>query len=215
MAADVTPGERSEHLRASPPLLPWPILDRLTRVHPVVPLALFGPFVAYLLAMASQRLGAGVLLLEVAGGYALWTLTEYWLHRVVFHFEPDHPVGRRLHFLIHGVHHEHPNDPKRLVMPPSASIPLASLFGVVFWLLLGPGHWLAVFAGFLIGYVAYDSIHYAVHHFTPRSGIGKRLRELHMRHHFQDDTRGYGVSAPWWDHVFGTAPRRPAAARRR
>ena len=25
-----------------------------------------------------------------------------------------------------------------------------------------------------------------------------------MRHHFQDDERGFGVSAPYWDHVFGT-----------
>jgi hypothetical protein len=28
-----------------------------------------------------------------------------------------------------------------------------------------------------------------------------------MRHHFQDDTRGFGVSAPYWDWVFRTAPR--------
>jgi sterol desaturase/sphingolipid hydroxylase (fatty acid hydroxylase superfamily) len=29
-----------------------------------------------------------------------------------------------------------------------------------------------------------------------------------MRHHFQDDERGFGVSAPYWDRVFGTHPRR-------
>ncbi len=31
-----------------------------------------------------------------------------------------------------------------------------------------------------------------------------------MRHHFQDHERGYGVSAPFWDYVFGTRlkPRR-------
>jgi sterol desaturase/sphingolipid hydroxylase (fatty acid hydroxylase superfamily) len=29
-----------------------------------------------------------------------------------------------------------------------------------------------------------------------------------MRHHFEDDTTGYGVSAPYWDRVFGTAPKR-------
>ena len=61
-----------------------------------------------------------------AGGYAFWTLTEYWLHRVVFHFEPDHGIGARLHWMIHGVHHDHPNDPLRLVMPPAASVPLAT-----------------------------------------------------------------------------------------
>jgi sterol desaturase/sphingolipid hydroxylase (fatty acid hydroxylase superfamily) len=33
------------------------------------------------------------------------------------------------------------------------------------------------------------------------------LRERHMRHHFQDDTRGFGISAPYWDEVFGTSPR--------
>ncbi len=49
--------------------------------------------------------------------------------------------------------------------------------------------------------------HYHVHHHKPRTRAGKRLRQLHMRHHFQDDTRGFGVSAPWWDYVFGTAPR--------
>ena len=29
-----------------------------------------------------------------------------------------------------------------------------------------------------------------------------------MRHHFQDDERGFGISAPYWDTVFGTAPQR-------
>jgi dihydroceramide fatty acyl 2-hydroxylase len=29
-----------------------------------------------------------------------------------------------------------------------------------------------------------------------------------MRHHFQDDTKGFGISAPYWDEVFGTSPRR-------
>ena len=36
------PDDRSEHLRASPPLLPWPMLDRFTRVHPAVPAATEG-----------------------------------------------------------------------------------------------------------------------------------------------------------------------------
>jgi dihydroceramide fatty acyl 2-hydroxylase len=45
--------------------------------------------------------------------------------------------------------------------------------------------------------------------------MGRRLRELHLRHHFQDDTRGFGISAPYWDRVFRTAPvsRREAGRR--
>jgi dihydroceramide fatty acyl 2-hydroxylase len=50
--------------------------------------------------------------------------------------------------------------------------------------------------------------HYHVHHHRPTSRLGKLMRELHMRHHFQDDTRGFGVSAPFWDYVFGTPLKR-------
>ena len=62
------------------------------------------------------------------GGYLLWTLAEYWIHRVIFHFEPEDGIGARLHWMVHGVHHDHPNDPLRLVMPPAASVPLALIF---------------------------------------------------------------------------------------
>ncbi|HEV3229725.1 MAG TPA: sterol desaturase family protein [Solirubrobacteraceae bacterium] len=199
---------RADDLRASPPLFSSPALDRLTRVHPAVPVLLYGPVVVGLLAWAlADGVGWAALPL-LAAGYALWTLTEYWLHRVVFHFEPDHGIGLRLHYLIHGVHHDHPNDPRRLVMPPSASAPLAILFGLIFYALLSDATWQAVAAGFIGGYVAYDTLHYLVHHRVPRSHIGRSLRERHMRHHFQDDTRGFGVSAPYWDVVFGTAARR-------
>jgi dihydroceramide fatty acyl 2-hydroxylase len=165
------------------------------------------PVVVVLAALGVDRAGAGPAALWVLGGLVFWTLTEYWLHRLVFHFEPDHPIGRRLHFIIHGVHHDHPNDRMRLVMPPSVSIPLAALFLLGFHAVLGVG-WLAFGAGFLAGYLFYDMTHYHVHHHRPKSRLGKRLREQHMRHHFQDHERGYGVSSPVWDYVFGTVPRR-------
>jgi dihydroceramide fatty acyl 2-hydroxylase len=51
-------------------------------------------------------------------------------------------------------------------------------------------------------------LHYHVHHHVPKTRLGRKLREAHMRHHFQDPDAGYGVSAPYWDNVFGTAPKR-------
>lgn len=183
-------------------------LDFFTRVHPAVPVVLFGPVIALLGYLGIERSGGVEAAGWFAGGYLFWTLTEYWLHRIVFHFEPEKGIGRRIHWMIHGVHHDHPNDPMRLVMPPSASIPLAAVFVGAFWLLLGPAAAPAFAAGFLAGYLAYDMLHYHVHHHRPRTRVGKRLRELHMRHHFQDHDAGYGVSAPYWDHVFGTAPAR-------
>jgi sterol desaturase/sphingolipid hydroxylase (fatty acid hydroxylase superfamily) len=111
--------------------------------------------------------------------------------------------------MIHGVHHDHPNDPLRLVMPPAVSVPLATAFYLLFVAVLGTPVAFAVAAGFMAGYLFYDMSHYHVHHHVPRSRAGRLLRELHMRHHFQDHTHGFGVSAPWWDYVFGTShPRR-------
>jgi sterol desaturase/sphingolipid hydroxylase (fatty acid hydroxylase superfamily) len=204
---------RAEELRASPPLFASPTLDRLTRVHPIVPLALYGPVVAGLLAWGVAHGAGGPSLGLIALGYVLWTLTEYWLHRVVFHFEPDHGLGMRLHYLIHGVHHDHPNDPRRLVMPPSASVPLAVIFCLLFAAVFGDPNWQLVAAGFVSGYIVYDMLHYLLHHRVSRNRIGRLLRERHMRHHFQDDTRGFGVSAPYWDRVFGTTVRRRSAWR--
>lgn len=207
---------RGAHLRASPPLLPWPLLDRLTRVHPAVPVVLYVPVIVLLLVRAGRGTAVADLAACTAVGYAAWTLTEYWLHRVVFHWEPEQGLGARLHFLIHGVHHEHPNDPGRLVMPPAASLPLAAAFTAAFVVLAGRSAGMALAAGFLAGYVGYDTTHFWLHHRTPRSRVGRHLRERHMRHHFEDDTRAYGVSAPYWDVVFGTAARtsrRPADRR--
>jgi len=181
-------------------------LDRLSRVHPTVPLIIFLPAIAFLLAHAGGQLTAIGVVAWTLGGYAFWTLVEYWMHRLVFHFEPERGIGARLHWIIHGVHHDHPNDAMRLVMPPSVSIPLALAFYGIFFLVLGADAAAAFGAGFLVGYLVYDMTHFLLHHHKPRSRLGRRMRELHMRHHFQDDTRGFGVSAPYWDHAFRTAP---------
>jgi len=199
---------RTDLLKASPPMFESRLLDACSRVHPSVPVILFLPAIVALLVIGLGRVGTFAAIAYAVGGYVFWTLTEYWMHRVVFHFEPEDGIGAKLHWIIHGVHHDHPNDRMRLVMPPSVSVPLAILFLLLFWLVLGSVAAPAFGAGFLAGYLIYDMTHYHVHHHTPRTRAGKRLRELHMRHHFQDDTRGFGVSAPWWDLVFRTAPRR-------
>ena len=183
-----------------------PLLDRFTRVHPSVPPLIFVPIISVMLVTGFGRMSVPGAVGLLLGGYVFWTLFEYWLHRVVFHFEPyNSALGMRLHWMIHGVHHDHPNDPLRLVMPPSVSLPLGAAVLAGFWLVLGYDAALVFGGGFLAGYLAYDMLHYHVHHHKPRTALGHKLRELHMRHHFQDDERGFGISAPYWDNVFGTA----------
>lgn len=200
---------RSEKLSASPPLFKSDFLNFFSRVHPAVPAVIFVPVVVAMAWLGIDRgYGAVSMILLTLAGIGIWTLTEYWLHRLVFHWEPDNAFGRRMHFIIHGIHHDHPNDKMRLVMPPSVSIPLAALFFGAFYLIFGSPATFPLFAGFIFGYLVYDYTHYYVHHFVPKSDLGKQLREQHMRHHFQDHRFGYGVSSPLWDVVFRTLPRK-------
>lgn len=199
-------------LRASPPMFESRLLDALSRVHPVVPLIIFVPGIVLLEAWGLSNVSVPVAIGLLIAGYALWTLFEYWLHRLVFHFEPADGIGARLHWIIHGVHHDHPNDPMRLVMPPAVSVPLAAAVFGLLYLAFGSSYAPGIGAGFFLGYLVYDMMHYYLHHFRPRGWVGRMLRERHMRHHFQDDTRGFGISAPYWDEVFGTSTRaRPSA----
>jgi sterol desaturase/sphingolipid hydroxylase (fatty acid hydroxylase superfamily) len=184
------------------------LLDRLSRVHPAVVPLIFIPAIVVFFVRGAPEVSTSATVALVAGGWLFWTLMEYWIHRLVFHFEPESGPGARFHWIIHGVHHDHPNDPLRLVMPPSVSVPLAAGFYGLFVLTMGSAKGSVFAAGFFLGYLVYDMTHYYLHHFTPKTRFGKVMRELHMRHHFQDDTRGFGISAPFWDYVFRTPLRR-------
>jgi dihydroceramide fatty acyl 2-hydroxylase len=199
---------KTEILRASPPMFQSRVLDALSRVHPAVPVVIFSPVIVAMAAWSLSQVSVAGTVGLVAGGYALWTLFEYWLHRIVFHFEPQEGIGARLHWIIHGVHHDHPNDPLRLVMPPAVSVPLGAIVFAALYLIVAARYAPGLGGGFYAGYLVYDMTHYYLHHFQPRGRLSRMLRERHMRHHFQDDTRGFGISAPYWDEVFGTSSRR-------
>jgi sterol desaturase/sphingolipid hydroxylase (fatty acid hydroxylase superfamily) len=189
-----------------------PILEALTHVHPLVPLLLWGPVVLLLLVQARRDfLSIAVISGLVFLGFVSWTLTEYLLHRFVFHFKPKGPFQERIEYLIHGIHHDAPEDATRLVMPPAAAVLLASLLYFGFRLLMGPLWISGFFAGFLLGYLAYDYIHYAIHHFAMSSPLGKYLKNHHMKHHFMTHGARWGVSSPLWDYIFGTMKERRQA----
>lgn len=189
------------------------VLEFFTHVHPAVVVAIWLPVAAYSLYRATAvpaalafRLPAGILL-----GLAAWTLVEYVMHRFVFHFRPRTAWQERLSFLFHGVHHAQPMVKSRLVMPPALSIPLAGFwYGVLYLVagvLLGAQAWIGpVFAGLILGYVAYDLTHYATHHFKVRWAAFQYIRRYHLHHHTQTPEKRFGVTSPLWDIVFGTKP---------
>ena len=182
-------------------------LERLSRVHPLTPLSLWAPVVVWLLwrSLVSGRLEAGTVAWLAMAGILAWTLTEYLVHRFLFHLRPRSRAARRLVFIIHGVHHETPDDPARLLMPPAPALIACAILYVLFRAVLGSAWVEPFFAFFLIGYLAYDYIHLAVHRGRPRTRIGRFLRRWHMLHHFATPEARWGVSSPAWDHVFRTA----------
>jgi dihydroceramide fatty acyl 2-hydroxylase len=184
------------------------LLERFSRIHPATPFVVWIPVVLVMLYRGHAVEGVAPLALAglAAGGVLTWTLAEYLLHRWVFHWSSDAPWGKRIHFLLHGVHHDFPNDKDRLVMPLLASVPLAVIFYSLFYVTLGRQLAGPFFAGFVVGYLCYDGTHYAVHHFKQTTRVGRFVKRHHMLHHHADHDGGFGVSSPLWDVIFRTMP---------
>jgi len=209
-------------------------IESLSHVRPWVPHVISVPVIASAAVVALRADTAGRTAVLILGGLLFWSLTEYVIHRLLFHpppwIEDDTrrivallgpgdavitalpTLRHRFYFLVHGVHHDYPNDSTRLVMPPSVSIPLAAAFFMLFRVMLGWSGALAAFSGFASGYLAYDTIHFVVHHASGRSALARRWKRRHFRHHYADSSRDFGVSSPLWDIVLrtrgkGSAPR--------
>jgi sterol desaturase/sphingolipid hydroxylase (fatty acid hydroxylase superfamily) len=189
------------------------LIERFSRIPPWQPPVLYVPVIVVLtvLGLRAGDVALPAFLALFLGGWLLWSLLEYGLHRYLFHYRPRTVVGRRLFWIMHGVHHDWPDDALRLVFPPAISLPLAVVFWWVFTAMASaspryPSLRYPLMAGFVSGYLAYDMLHYWVHHARPQNSIGRQLRRHHMAHH-GDDRRGFGVSSPLWDRVFGSAPR--------
>lgn len=195
----------SSKLYQSSRLFKNPILEALTHVHPSIPFIVWIPVVLYFLVVSRTEAAFdyGSITLYASLGLAFWTLTEYAMHRYVFHFQAKSRAGKYLVFLFHGIHHDEPQDPTRLVMPPVVSISLGILFFYGFKALMGPAG-MPFFSGFITGYLIYDYLHFAIHHFRPKTEWGKKLKEHHMKHHFIAHGAKWGVSSSLWDRVFRT-----------
>jgi len=190
-----------------------PLLESLTHVHPATPLLLWGPVVVWLIwrSFAVHRLSVAAVLGLAMLGLFCWSLSEYLLHRYLFHLRPTGPFRARLQFMIHGLHHDDPEDPTRLVLPPVPTFLGAVVFFTFFRLVLGPVRAEPVFAFFAVGYLLYDYIHYASHASVLWTRVGRTLKRNHMLHHYATPDAHWGVSAPLWDYVFGTTDSRSQA----
>lgn len=185
-----------------------PVLERLSRTHISIPIALF-------LGVGLYSFYVGISYTDIPfvealglfiGGYFVFTLVEYLLHRYFYHMVPDTKFKDKLQYNVHGVHHDYPKDKDRLAMPPFISGLYAVILYFLFNFLMGDLSWYFL-PGFLVGYASYLGVHYIVHAFQPPKNFLKVLWVNHAIHHYKDPDVAFGVSTPIWDYVFGTAPK--------
>jgi len=180
-------------------------LEWFTKTHPLVIWALYLPviigFPIYGIQNAYFTPVSAILIL--LGGVLFWTLFEYLAHRYLFHMMTETERGRRWIYILHGNHHEFPRDKERLFMPPVPSLIITSVLFSLYYLILQTAAW-AFFPGFILGYLLYASMHYAIHAFAPPFYWMKPLWRNHHLHHYKDEEKGFGVSSTLWDRLFGT-----------
>jgi len=186
-----------------------PVLEKISRTHISVPIAMFlglGTYSLYwgIATTTISFLGAIALLV---GGFLTFTFVEYIMHRYLYHMEPDSKFKDKVQYSMHGVHHDYPKDKDRLAMPPFISAMYAVILYFAFDFIMGE-YAFYFLPGFLVGYAGYLGVHYIVHAFQPPKNFLKVLWVNHAIHHYKDPDVAFGVSTPIWDYVFGTMPKK-------
>jgi dihydroceramide fatty acyl 2-hydroxylase len=191
----------------SPKMFENKFLDFFSRIHFTSVPILFVPITGYFIYRSAFMFGVEwpLLVALIFGGYAFWTLIEYCIHRYFFHKEFTTPLGKKIHYIAHGIHHDFPNDSMRLVMPPVINLSLAFIFYWVFYAVFqNSGLTAGFFAGFVLGYMVYDLMHFASHFYNFKNAWFQRVKRSHLLHHYRQPHSGYGLSTIFWDRVFGT-----------
>ena len=193
------------HNKGQAQLFQNPVLEFFTKGHPLFIWAMYLPFIIGMPIYAGRELGfsGGKIATWFVGAMVFWSFFEYLAHRYAFHLNPKSEGARKFVYIMHGNHHHYPRDRQRLFMPPLPSVILASaLFGIQYLILQENVY--VFFPGFILGYLMYASMHYAIHAWNPPFKWMKPLWRNHHLHHYKDEEKGFGVSSTVWDIVFGT-----------
>ena len=187
-------------------LFEHPVLERLSKTNFPLHVIWYLSTTALLVYLGFQR--AHVNLSQALGlfvtGLISWSLIEYLMHRYVFHFVTENYYVQRFHHIFHGIHHAHPRDEKRTMMPPLPGALITLLYLGIFYLVLSEKAFIFV-GGIILGYLIYSGLHYCIHQYKPPKHL-KFLWQHHHIHHHKEPEKAFGVSSRIWDRIFGTMP---------
>jgi sterol desaturase/sphingolipid hydroxylase (fatty acid hydroxylase superfamily) len=151
------------------------------------------------------RMGAVEFLVLAMTGLFSWTLSEFLLHRYLYHHFPSFlSVG-------HDLHHQ---QPRQLIGVPwyLTTVAVIAIFkGITLFL---PADTTGVIMGSnWLGYVFYCIAHHGSHHWKFRNEWFRRVQHHHLIHHAHPEYN-WGFTTSLWDHIFGTHYDRRSGATR-
>jgi len=155
--------------------------------------------------LAPSLLGAAA---AIAATMFVYGLIWYALHRFVLHgrFLFRSPATAAMWKRIHFDHHSDPNDLGVLFGALYTTLPTIAIATIPLgWAIGGPGGGAAAFAAGLFITCMYEFCHCIQHlRFTPKHPWLKRVKRLHMAHHFYNEQGNYGITTFLWDRLFGS-----------
>lgn len=138
----------------------------------------------------------------------LYPLVWYALHRYVLHgrFLYKSPLTAPLWKRIHFDHHQDPHNLRVLFGALHTTLPtLAAVVLPVGWAVGGRAGASAAAASGLLITCFYEFCHCVQHlNHTPRLPFFRRIKRLHLAHHFHNETGNYGITNFAVDRVLGT-----------
>ena len=191
-------------------------LDRMTFKDLVVAYLQYPAIIIYL-GLAAVSIGAwfyqpasiGRSLLAIAVSVLLFPVVWYFLHRWVLHSQWMWKVPwlagtwKRIHY----DHHQDPNHLEVLFGSPANVVPTVALATIpVGYAIGGFGGAAAAFATGLIQTCVNEFFHCIQHlNYQPQNAWLRRIKKLHMAHHFHNENGNFGIVSFWVDRLAGTA----------
>ena len=138
----------------------------------------------------------------------IYPVAWYLIHRFILHgrFLYRSPLTATLWKRIHFDHHQDPHRMDVLFGAPATTVPTILAITVPLgWLIGGvAGAASAVGTGLVVTCI-YEFCHCVQHlNFRPRSRLFRRMKEMHLMHHFHDEAGNYGITSFGLDRLLGT-----------
>lgn len=154
-----------------------------------------------------ERSGS-ILAMAAAAAVLVYPLVWYLLHRFVLHgtflykMRWSAAMWKRIHF----DHHRDPHDLRVLFGSLINTLPTIIIVTVPLgWMIGGRAAAAAALSGGLFTTCFYELCHCIQHlAYQPKWAFLKRIKRLHLAHHFHNETGNFGITNFLWDRMFGT-----------